>query len=324
MTAIARTNREPPAGRIEFDRNIRILGLRNKSDLVDIAVRSFLGVAGVRPYINGEEHLRAFIWEVGRHYHNNPYHNFHHAVDTTNVMGWLLTRPAFKNNLPGLYAFVLLVAALVHDVDHPGTDNHWEIKNNSALARKYHNRAVLESQSRDLALWILDSERPEMLAKLSRSDRELFKHLLDVTIIATDFSRHPEFLQELETRLEKGGMDFSHPEGLSLIARTLIKSADISNTSKHYSQAKLWGRRVMREYWAQGRLEKQRKLPLGPLNDQDNINFHLAQAWFIENQVMKLFELLTRMENEVQEAVDALKINLRLYRDSAAHGPWKI
>lgn len=182
---------------------------------------------------------------------------------------------------------------------------------------------MLESRSRDLALWILTSKRPEMLAKLSHSDRELFKHLLDVTIIATDFSGHPDFLQELEARLEKGGMDFSQPEGLSLIARTLIKSADISNTSKHYPQAKLWGRRVLREYWAQGRLEKQRDMPLGPLNDPDKVNFHMAQAWFIENQVMKLFELLTQVENEVQEAVDALKTNLILYRESAAHGPRK-
>lgn len=301
-----------------FDRNLPVLAHRSKSELVDIAFRAFMGVEGARRFVREQDQLRAFIWEVGRHYHNNPYHNFHHAVDTTNVMAWLVSLPRIRKILPDLRAFVLLMAALVHDLDHPGTDNQWEIKTQSPRALRYQNVAVLEHHSLDLALELLTQPEYDLFAHLPPHPREESLGLLALTVLATDFSMHRAFLQELETFLDSHHRpDARDPVFQSLLARTLIKAADISNTSKEFHQARLWGRRVMREYWAQGELEKRRNLPIGPLNDREKVEFHGAQGWFIENQVAPLFRLLARIEDDVQEAVETLVTNFSIYKRNA-------
>jgi hypothetical protein len=307
---------------VRFDRNLHVLGRRSKTELVDVAVRAFLGLEGARRFTSDPDRLREFIWEVSRNYHNNPYHNFQHAVDTTNVMAWMLSLPRVRACLPDLHVFVLLVAALVHDLDHPGTDNNWEIKTQSERAQRYNNIAVLEHHSLDMAVEILGLPQFDLFAGQPGKVRKEALQLLGVTVLATDFSMHRAFLQELETFLERHRpLNTSSREFLSLFARTLMKAADISNTSKEFTQARLWGKRVMREYWAQGEEEKKRDLPLGPLNDRNKVEFHAAQGWFIENQVTPLFLLLARLEEDVQDAVDTLALNGGLYRRLAQKKP---
>jgi hypothetical protein len=307
---------------VRFDRNLYVLGRRSKTELVDIAFRTFAGLEGARNFTSDAHRLREFIWEVSRNYHSNPYHNFQHAVDTTNVMAWMLSLPRVRACLPDMYVFVLLVAALVHDLDHPGTDNNWEIKTQSERARRYNNIAVLEHHSLDMTIEILHLPRFDLFAELPGKMRKEALQLLGLTVLATDFSMHRAFLQELETFLDHHRQaNPSNREFLSLLARTLMKAADISNTSKDFTQARLWGKRVMREYWAQGEQEKERDLPLGPLNDRNKVEFHAAQGWFIENQVTPLFLLLARLEEDVQDAVDSLAINGGLYRRLAQKKP---
>jgi hypothetical protein len=300
---------------MRFDRNLPVLGLRSKSELVQIAYRAFMGLPGARRWVRDSDQLRAFIWEVSRHYHPNPYHNFQHAVDTTNVMAWLVSLPRLRQILPDLYVFVLLLSALVHDLDHPGTDNQWEIKTQSQRARRYQNVAVLEHHSLDQTLELLKRPAFDLFAGLPTEVREEALGLLALTVLATDFSMHQAFLEELGAFLDNHRRtDGNDPAFLSLLARTLIKTADISNTTKQFDQARLWGRRVMREYWAQGEKEKRRNLPLGPLNDRGKVEFHGAQGWFIENQVAPLFRLLARIEEDVQEALDSLIANHHAYQ----------
>ena len=292
-----------------FDRNLHVLGRRPKAELVEYAVQAFMGVEGARRFVRDEAQLRAFVWKVSQLYRNNPYHNFRHAVDTTNDMAWMVTRPGLSRRLPDLYVFVLILAALVHDLEHPGTDNQWEIKTRSRLAEKYRDRAVLENRSLDGTLNLLQDSRYDLLAGMPPDTHNECRRLLGIVIIATDFATHQPFLEELRNHLHTKGTDFSDPEGLSLLARTLIKAADISNTTKKFSLARLWGRRVMREYWAQGKKEKRRGLPVGPLNDPDKLDFHAAQAEFIESQAAPLFDLLATVESSIGEPAETLAEN---------------
>ena len=99
---------------------------------------------------------------------------------------------------------------------------------------------------------------------------------------------------------------------------TLIKAADISNTSKPFRQAKVWGRRVMNEFWAQGRKEKKLNLPVGPLNDSEKSEFNSAQAGFIKFAAYELFALLSRVEKKTEDMVGALQRNQTIYERNAA------
>lgn len=54
--------------------------------------------------------------------------------------------------------FALLFAALMHDVDHPGNNNEFEINSKSPLALIYNDTSVLESHHASLAFRLLEKE----------------------------------------------------------------------------------------------------------------------------------------------------------------------
>ena len=65
--------------------------------------------------------LRAFLKEVRRHYHANPYHNWVHGVDVL-----CAARRMVAIALPeatALELLALLLAAVCHDVNHAGVSN---------------------------------------------------------------------------------------------------------------------------------------------------------------------------------------------------------
>jgi hypothetical protein len=72
----------------------------------------------------------------------------------------------------------------------------------------------------------------------------------------------------------------------------------------------------MEEFWAQGRLEKERAFPVGPLNDPDKVNLNQAQAGFIKFAAMELYELMARLDPAIEELVAALRDNIRNYETS--------
>lgn len=59
--------------------------------------------------------------EVELEYHPNPYHSSLHAADVTQALGAMLgAGDAFVGQLSDLELLALLVAAVVHDLGHPG------------------------------------------------------------------------------------------------------------------------------------------------------------------------------------------------------------
>ena len=141
--------------------------------------------------------------------------------------------------------------------------------------------------------------------------------LLDQLVLCTDFSWHKVFLDELSDGLGTNHYSYNDPDFLSLISRTLIKSADISNTSKPYDQARIWGERVMSEFWAQGEMEKKMNLPVGPHNDSEKTEFNTTQAGFIKFAARELFELLAKVEKQTGELLKQLNLNQQAYEQAA-------
>lgn len=67
-------------------------------------------------------------------YHDtNPYHNSVHAADVTQAMHCFLQDPKIKEHLTPLEAMCSLLAAVSHDLDHPGVNQQFLIATNSHL-----------------------------------------------------------------------------------------------------------------------------------------------------------------------------------------------
>src|SRR5690349_9396044 len=248
-----------------INRQFRVFGVRTKSKLVDCVMDILTREGSVSIVGADTRRLKRFVEEIAKLYHGNPYHNFHHAVDVTNTIAWMLTRHVFSQLLTANQAFWLLITAITHDVDHPGRNNQWEVYTHSPLAEKY-GTSILERHSLDLTRALMAQPDMQFHATMQARDVEEGLKLLEDSILATDFAMHRDFLTTFVSALkeEPGAIRNGTPEFQVLVCKALIKAADIANTTRPYPQARVWGHRVMKEFWAQGELEKENSFPVGP------------------------------------------------------------
>jgi 3',5'-cyclic-nucleotide phosphodiesterase len=151
---------------MKFDLSLPILSIRSRQRLIELVHAMFASEGSAATLGIDKATLTTFIEEVARGYRPNPYHNLNHATDALNTMGWFVTRPTFARNFPPWLRFLLMVSTLVHDVDHPGNDNQWEIKTKSNLANRFANKSVLEQRSVEVTRQLL-----------AQAPTNLFKHM---------------------------------------------------------------------------------------------------------------------------------------------------
>ena len=68
-----------------------------------------------------EQTLQNWLTLIEANYHaDNSYHNSTHAADVLHATAYFLQRPRIAQLLDPLDVATALIAAIVHDVDHPG------------------------------------------------------------------------------------------------------------------------------------------------------------------------------------------------------------
>ncbi|CDI76236.1 high-affinity cGMP-specific 3',5'-cyclic phosphodiesterase 9A, putative [Eimeria praecox] len=115
--------------------------------LVYYADRAALGIRG--------EVIMNFCGALHANYLPNPYHNFYHALNVVQVLCLLLALPDVGARFSPTDYFVLSVAALGHDLGHPGFNNLFMQRNHTWPARIYSNASILENYHAASLLQIL-------------------------------------------------------------------------------------------------------------------------------------------------------------------------
>jgi hypothetical protein len=211
-------------------------------------------------------HLRTiYRWE-------NSYHNFQHALDVLQATQTFLFaagkvppvsillasdertwRPdrtinsgALISCLDNLDLFTLYIAAIGHDVGHPGFTNVFMVsrcgylifryssltnfccqKNAKApLSVVYDDKSALEQMHYALLLQIMRHNGLGDILDRQCSGARVRK-LLSAVVLATDMSVHFEFMKNFTSLLEGGSS--SDLQRVTLLCQALIKCADISN-----------------------------------------------------------------------------------------------
>jgi 3'5'-cyclic nucleotide phosphodiesterase len=292
---------------------------RSRESLTDYAFRLVMRMAlraGIAHHTGADPvKLKRFLERVSLLYHDNPYHNWHHAVDVAHTAAWLVNRPLFRRAFAPSDVFWLLIAALVHDVDHPGHNNSWETAAQTERARRYEGVSVLERHSLDAAINLMRLPDCRFTERMPDRVRERGLYLMQETILATDFELHGAFLAALGRAIEQFPQEvgFDRPEFSMLILKALLKAADIGNVAQPYAQARIWATRAMQEFRTQGAREAAAGLPVPPINDAARTSLEDAQVYFIRHAALRLFELLARLEPEVGPLVQAIRDNASQY-----------
>lgn len=93
-----------------------------------------------------------------------------------------------------------LVAALCHDVDHPGHSQSYEINIQSPLALRHNDDAVLERHHCHTTFTILQEQKCNIFCNMSREEYRHVRKVILLAILGTDMSKHFTLIQKLSDR----------------------------------------------------------------------------------------------------------------------------
>ncbi|KAI5969856.1 PDE2 [Candida margitis] len=176
-----------------------------------------------------------------------------------------------KPNLNLVQTLGLLVAALGHDVGHPGTTNAFMIKNRTPTSLVYNDRSVLESYHASIFInKVLNVCWPSLLQTKIDEDSLLNLHDLIVSsILATDMGEHFEYMSKLKNFSDRTNANddasdaaseaqesMSNDNKIKLISALLIKCADISNVTRPLRVSSQWAVVLQREFDEVNQLDK--------------------------------------------------------------------
>lgn len=143
-----------------------------------------------------------------------------------------LSGGALNSLLKPFDALTLLVAAIGHDVGHPGVNNAFLVALNAPLAQLYNDRSVLEAFHCAAYSQILRRFWPAAFDEIP------MRRLMINSILATDMGLHFKFVMDMGNLQEKLAANKSTTDGWSpkvmeetrdTVCGLLIKCADISN-----------------------------------------------------------------------------------------------
>lgn len=196
----------------------------------------------------------AFTTNVANYYRSNPFHNFQHAFQVLLALH-VMIRTECRRFFSGIEIFAMLLAALCHDIDHPGNSNEFELRTLSPLALT-HDDAVLERHHCRVTFIILNHKSAKILQHLDADRYRRVRALVISCILATNMGKHFDKCRALETLTRR-----ALPDKSALLMGVLLHAADLSHQALPFAQSAHWGARLLDEFHTQARAESELGLP---------------------------------------------------------------
>uniref|UniRef100_A0A3B5MVR5 Phosphodiesterase n=1 Tax=Xiphophorus couchianus TaxID=32473 RepID=A0A3B5MVR5_9TELE len=260
---------------------------------------------GVCDFLNcSEATLRSWLQLMEANYHSsNSYHNSTHAADVLHATAYFLCKERVKSSLDQLDEVAALIAATVHDVDHPGRTNSFLCNAGSELAVLYNDTAVLESHHAALAFQLtMRDGKSNVFKNIDRNQFRTLRQAIIDMVLATEMTRHFEHVSKFVNSINKpmastnsdceGQSNIRNsPENRLLIKRMLIKCADVANPCRPLELCIEWAGRISEEYFAQTDEEKRQGLPVVmPVFDRNTCSVPKSQISFIDYFITDMFD----------------------------------
>uniref|UniRef100_A0A2K5VYA0 Phosphodiesterase n=1 Tax=Macaca fascicularis TaxID=9541 RepID=A0A2K5VYA0_MACFA len=290
-----------------WDFNIfELEAVTHKRPLVYLGLKVFSRF-GVCEFLNcSETTLRAWFQVIEANYHSsNAYHNSTHAADVLHATAFFLGKERVKGSLDQLDEVAALIAATVHDVDHPGRTNSFLCNAGSELAVLYNDTAVLESHHTALAFQLtVKDTKCNIFKNIDRNHYRTLRQAIIDMVLATEMTKHFEHVNKFVNSINKpmaaeiegsdcecnpAGKNF--PENQILIKRMMIKCADVANPCRPLDLCIEWAGRISEEYFAQTDEEKRQGLPVVmPVFDRNTCSIPKSQISFIDYFITDMFD----------------------------------
>ncbi|CAD5206853.1 unnamed protein product [Bursaphelenchus okinawaensis] len=215
----------------------------------------------------------------------NHYHNATHAADVLQATSYFLNSENVGQHVQDNHAIAALIAATVHDLDHPGRGNAFLMNTRQRLALLYNDHSVLENHHVALAFHLtLSQSGANIFARMSRCEFTSLRQAIIEMVLATDMTKHFEYLTKFQQMLLNPSDDEEEREPNSLtVCRMLIKCADIGNPAREWKLCHEWAMRIVEEYFEQTSEEVEKGLPVTMKGfDRESCNIPMTQCTFVD------------------------------------------
>lgn len=234
-----------------FTIHFNVLSLNNEENVKE-AINYILLTSLSRINLSIDENrLFKFVDKAGSQYNDNPYHNIYHACQVLHTTYLILDEcDLFECFNPNIL-FATLISAFVHDINHPGTTNKFEIEHNTLLANMYHDNndesSILEKHHYHIYKNIMDEIN--LLEGLNNEEKELFEQTVIKCIMETDMTKHYELvnlLREIKQYLVRKNKNMKEYIRNNMyrqitLSTIIVHGADIGNSILDYERCRQWG-----------------------------------------------------------------------------------
>lgn len=240
--------------------------------------------------------------DISKKYMENPYHNWNHAFDVyqfchMSVSSGLIDFMNYQD------VFAILIAAIAHDVGHPGKTNPFLIATKADLAIQYNDRSPLENMHASTCFETMTAQaRNNFLSTLDDATRANVRTKIITAILATDNKHHFEMVDKFKTRVSKEDSPFTQgsnedrekqitsKEDRRLLLQAFMHMCDISNCCRPFSVFRRVSGFLEAEFFKQGDAERSLGIPISMLMDRTKDSLAASQGFWINHMVGPLFK----------------------------------
>eukprot|EP01137_Pigoraptor_chileana_P006466 Opistho-2@3215 len=275
-----------------------------EDDLVRNVLGMFVDLDLVQHFQIPWGNLVSLVRSIRSGYLKNPYHNFRHGFDVAQACYLFLTTTKARDHFTPLETLGLILAALVHDIEHPGVNNVFHINTESPLALRYNDQSILENFHCYRAFCVFKKPENNIFVNMPTGSYKQLRHYIIACVLATDVARHMDILSRFNATIPSFNKDNARDR--ELLLEILIKCGDVSNPMRPFHLAKYWSDMIQEENFLQGDQEKKLGIPSSPFMDRENPQQAKMSVSFIDFIVAPLFRSVSKVVPAIEECLPAL------------------
>ena len=290
--------------------------------------------------------LEPFLVSVANQYLTSTlYHNSLHGADITQTICLFFNNSNAEEvcHTQAIDLLSIIIAALGHDIGHPGLTNTFQINASSEMAITYNDSSCLENFHLAKLFTTIRKNETNIFEKLSSQDYKKIRKRMISEILATDMAIHGKvlnnirskipdhLLQEKDNKEENNNIkkfelisDINNEETTNEEKQALfdyfIHSADLGHNTKIFDISLKWVELLSNEFWLQGDKERKMNLNISFLCDRDTTNVPKSQVGFIGGFIIPTYNYLVVMFPTLSYTVENAKNNLNRWQKLADEG----
>ena len=221
-----------------------------------------------------------------------PFHNPEHIMDTVQASHYIYKIGGMEGFLSLQDIAVGIIAAFIHDYEHPGVNNQFLIRTKHPKAIRYSDVSPLENHHVAAVFKLWSRTEYNIWDYLDNTSWRTIRQMLIQIVRSTDLSQHFDLYTSIQGKIQSDKFPKESMEDRLLLLSYILHAADVGKFARPLSLYLKWSEKLMLEFFQQGETEKELKLPVSAFMDSENTVKERVLISFIEIIVQPTLELL--------------------------------